>query len=249
MAESTALAQKRDVGITLDMIREITGFELAEIALIRHKMAASMGKPADQVPLLDVALFCQANKELGFSAIINQSHWISRAGKGGFQPGIDGFRAIADRSGCYAGSSEPVFRGTIEWPYKGGKRIVPEYAQVTVWKIVANHKGAFTGEARWVEFVPDENNAFMWAKMPRHMLAKCAEAQALRKAFSLQLGSMPFSADPASQAARLRSWPRRGKRCRNTTRFSQRSPSSCRPVNATLRSHQNCPSNRGAVCQ
>ena len=195
MAESTALAQKRDVGITLDMIREITGFELAEIALIRHKMAASMGKPADQVPLLDVALFCQANKELGFSAIINQSHWISRAGKGGFQPGIDGFRAIADRSGCYALSSEPVFRGTIEWPYKGGKRIVPEYAQVTVWKIVANHKGAFTGEARWVEFVPDENNAFMWAKMPRHMLAKCAEAQALRKAFSLQLGSMPFSAD------------------------------------------------------
>jgi len=40
------------------------------------------------------------------------------------------------------------------------------------------------GVAYWSEYAPplDIKEAFMWRKMPRHMLAKCAEALALRKA-------------------------------------------------------------------
>ena len=194
MAESTALAQKREVVITLDQIRPTDWLRARRDRPDQTQDGGFDGQAGDRCrcstwpssarPIKSSASRPSSTSRTGSAALVRVD-----------SAGIDGFRAIADRSGCYAGSSEPVFRGTIEWPYKGGKRIVPEYAQVTVWKIVANHKGAFTGEARWVEFVPDENNAFMWAKMPRHMLAKCAEAQALRKAFSLQLGSMPFSAD------------------------------------------------------
>ena len=148
-----------------------------------------------KVPLLDVAMFCRACKTLNLDPLVRQAHWITRKGRGALQLGIDGFRAIADRAGNYAGSSEPVFRGTLEH----GKQVVPEYCQVTVWKIVQGQKSAFTGEARWTEFVPDEKADFMWRKMPRHMLAKCAEAQALRKGWALQ--SIDFTPEEEAPAA------------------------------------------------
>jgi hypothetical protein len=194
------MQRRRESGdITFEMIRSMTGFELADLALIRHKMAASMGKQPKDVSMLDLAMFARASKTLGIDPIVNQDYWINREGRGTFQLGIDGLRSIADRAGNYAGSSPPTFRGTLEWRYKGTKDkepqvyIVPEYAQVVVWKIVEGHKAAFTGEARWVEFVPSPGSAFMWAKMPRHMLAKCAEAQALRKGWALQMSGAGFT--------------------------------------------------------
>ncbi|MCI0605326.1 recombinase RecT [bacterium] len=89
--------------------------------------------------------------------------------------GIDGLRAVAERTGTYAGSDDAIFE------YDKSGQV--QKATVTLWKIVKNIRCPFTGSARWIEFCPPDKRAFMWRKMPHGQLAKCAEALALRKAF------------------------------------------------------------------
>jgi hypothetical protein len=71
---------------------------------------------------------------------------------------------------------------------------------VSVWRKDIGR--AFVGEARWDEFVQTKKNGdptHMWRKMSHTMLAKCAEAQALRKAFPQKLGGL-YSDDEMAQA-------------------------------------------------
>lgn len=95
------------------------------------------------------------------------------------QIGIDGFRQMASRYPDFGATSEAEYGPDT----KDGVYTVPTWARIKVFK-----KGLAeptVGTAYWQEYSPDmtQNIAFMWKKMPRHMLAKCAEALALRKAF------------------------------------------------------------------
>ena len=185
---SEALA-KNTSGLTLAMVSEMTGYTLPDIALVYRTVAVG-------APLQELAVFLHACRQLQLDPLLRQAFWIRRrqsdgSTKGTLQVGIDGFRAVAERSGVYAGAEPIEYRGQLEWTYKTKIHIVPELARATVWKVVAGHKAAFVGEASWVEFVPNqEREQFQWARMPRHMLGKCAEAQALRRAFPAQLGSI-----------------------------------------------------------
>ena len=107
--------------------------------------------------------------------------WDNKNGKEIFTPqaGIDGFRAVAERTGKYAGNDDPIFKGEVVM--KGGK--APAEAMVTVYKIVEGVRCPFTATARWTEYYPGEKIGFMWHSKPHIMLGKCAEALALRKAF------------------------------------------------------------------
>jgi len=95
------------------------------------------------------------------------------------QIGIDGYRSMA-------AVSHPDFGGVDEPEYefaKAGDKI-PTMARIRVWKKGFDHPSI--GIAYWDEYAPaDLSNpkCFMWKKMPKHMLAKCAEALALRKAY------------------------------------------------------------------
>lgn len=95
------------------------------------------------------------------------------------QIGIDGYRTLAARNHKdFGGVDEPEF----EFATKGDK--VPTMARVRVWKKGFEHPSI--GVAYWDEYAPanvDDAKAFMWKKMPKHMLAKCAEALALRRAY------------------------------------------------------------------
>ncbi len=115
------------------------------------------------------------------------------------QIGIDGMRSIAARPGNYAGSDEAVFTGSLD--YKGGRQ-VPERATVTVWKLVQGNRVPFTASAWWAEYCPggDKGQDAMWVKMPHVMLAKCAEAQALRKAWPEDLGQI-YTEEEMQQAS------------------------------------------------
>jgi len=182
----TAMARRGDM--TIQHVVDLTGYSLAEIALVSRTVAIG-------APIQELAVFLHACRQLGLDPLLKQAYWIRRKSggemRGTLQVGIDGFRGLADRQGNYAGSSEPVFRG-----YKQlGSLTVPIYAQVTTWKIVHGHRAAFTGEARWDEFYPGEALGAQWRKMPHHMLAKCAEAQSLRKGWPALLGSMAMDAD------------------------------------------------------
>lgn len=114
-----------------------------------------------------------------------------------FITAVDGYRAIANRSGVYAGSDDPVFDNEEK----------PRKATVTVYKMVQGQKCAFTASARWDQYYPSsEKKAFMWKKMPHLMLGKVAEALALRKAFPAELSAV-YTEPEMDQAENQKSEP------------------------------------------
>lgn len=98
-----------------------------------------------------------------------------------FQCSVDYLRAEAADTGEYDGQDEPAFGPADQNGY-------PEYASVSVYK--KDMSRPVTGTARWKEYYPGESMGFMWRKMPFHMLAKCAEVLALRKAFPKRLAGL-----------------------------------------------------------
>lgn len=124
-------------------------------------------------------------EQLQLNPLVRQIHFIKRLTKDGPvitpQTGIDGYRLIANRTGCYAGSDEPVYEYAADQ-----KR--PTKATVTVYKMMQGQRCAFTASARWDEYANAKND--MWNRMPHNQLAKCAEALALRKAFPAELSAL-----------------------------------------------------------
>ena len=122
-------------------------------------------------------------------------------------PGIAEIRTTAHRTGNYAGI-DPVRWGEImvrEFRIEGEDeqrnptaRIIevdfPEYAEVTVYRMVEGQRMPFTAQVFWEESYAtagrdtDLPNT-MWQKRPRGQLAKCVEAAALRMAFPEELGN------------------------------------------------------------
>ncbi len=110
--------------------------------------------------------------------------------------GIDGFRYVAHQTREYAGQDAPVF---VE-----GHNELPFSCTITVhrWSPLANEKVSYTATIYFDEYCQvgkDKNPTRMWAKMPHAMLAKCAEAVTLRKAF-VELGGL-YTPDEMAQAA------------------------------------------------
>jgi len=114
-------------------------------------------------------------------------HFTKRSGKYTPITSIDFMRIRAADTGEYAGSDDAEFNGV---GCEQCNRVdVPTAARVTVWRLVQGQRCAFTATARWSEYKPEQND-FMWRKMPHTMLAKCAEALALRKGFPRQLAGL-----------------------------------------------------------
>lgn len=119
-------------------------------------------------------------------------------------PGIGMYRIQADRSGNYAGADEPVFGPDVteefQDPYNQSAKIkvtYPQWCKYTVYKMVNGQRVAFRAMERWKENYATQSgktecpNA-MWRKRSYAQLAKCTEAQALRKAWP-EIGSEPIA--------------------------------------------------------
>lgn len=111
-------------------------------------------------------------------------------------PGIGLYRIQASRSGEFAGTSEPEFGNDITETLDGIEITYPSWCKVTVKRLMANGIIAeFTAKEFWKENYATKGKDSkspntMWLKRPYAQVAKCAEAQALRKAFP-ELGSQP----------------------------------------------------------
>jgi phage recombination protein Bet len=135
---------------------------------------------ANGAPPLEFEMFIAICNRTGLDPIAKQIYFIQRGGKWSPQTSIDGYRLIAERTGLYAGSDEPVYDS------EDGDH--PGKASVTVWKLVGGQRVPFSASARWSEYKQDTSP--MWKKMPYLMLGKCAESLALRKAFPQELSGI-----------------------------------------------------------
>lgn len=123
------------------------------------------------------------------------------------QATIDGFRVVAERSGVYLGGDQPQWCGADGlWQDVWLDESKPHAARVTVHKAVAGMVGDTTVVAHWKEYAPTGAAAQMWTKMPALMLAKVAEALALRRAFPMVLSGI-YSAEEMAQATPERAVP------------------------------------------
>ncbi len=111
-------------------------------------------------------------------------------------PGIGLYRTQAVRTGAYAGVSEPEFGPDEEFTVGEFKIRVPLWCKVTVRRRLDDGQiGEYTAKELWREnyATAGKDSAVpnaMWKKRPYAQLAKCAEAQALRKAFP-ETGAQP----------------------------------------------------------
>ena len=119
------------------------------------------------------------------------------------QTSIDGFRLIARRAADRSGI-DYAYEDTTWFDDKGGKHEVwlSSQAPAAVKVVVVRNGNRHDAVARYGAYVPtnrDGKPMGLWVSMPDTMIAKCAEALALRKAFPEDLGGL-YTSDEMAQA-------------------------------------------------
>lgn len=142
----------------------------------------------------ELRLFAYACQRTGLDPFSKQIYAIKRGGKMTIQAGIDGLRAIAERTGQLDGSETYWCGDDGEWKdvWLGSKP--PAAAKTVIHRKGSQHP--FVGVARFADYNAGQG---LWSKMGAAMIAKCSEALALRKAFPADMSGV-YSTDEMDQA-------------------------------------------------
>jgi len=142
----------------------------------------------------ELRLFAYACQRTGLDPFSKQIYAIKRGGKMTIQAGIDGLRAIAERTGQLDGSETYWCGEDGTWSdvWLGSKP--PAAAKTVIHRKGSQHP--FVGVARFADYNAGQG---LWSKMGATMIAKCSEALALRKAFPADMSGV-YSTDEMDQA-------------------------------------------------
>lgn len=179
----TALVVNHQDITLLTAVSEETGFGQAKIQLIKEWIARGATDA-------ELALFLHTAHRVGLDPLARQIYFIKRwdsslkreTGKPEFS--IDGLRLIADRTGRYAPGREPKYEERDGALYSATAYVM-KWVQGTWIECAATaHYNEFVQRTR------EGKITTMWQEKPQHMLAKCAEALALRRAFPAELSGL-----------------------------------------------------------
>lgn len=189
----------RDASRTIVMADDAAGFLTGStttppmIQLLKKQVCRPSRRSATNEELALFISVCRRTQLDPFARqICAVFRWDSRLGdeRMSIQTTIDGLRLIAARTREWQG-----FAGDPLWCDDDGnwhdvwlRRDLPRAARVAVWR--AGHREPVTGVAHLEMFRDDRSP--MWAPGTKaaHMLAKCAEALALRRAFPQELSGL-----------------------------------------------------------
>lgn len=176
------------------MTNEITIFDDKQLETIKGMYCK--GLTDDEITVF--MHICQRTKLDPFARqIYAVPRWDSKSGKNvmSIQTGIDGYRLIAERTGKYSPGKEPVFIYDNNGNIKSATAYVKKMTPDGTWHEVA--ATAFFSE--YCQRTKDGKPTQFWFKMGHTMIAKCAEALALRKAFPGDLSGI-YTEDEMKQA-------------------------------------------------
>jgi phage recombination protein Bet len=142
----------------------------------------------------ELRLFAYACQRTGLDPFSRQIYAIKRGGKLTIQVSIDGLRSIAERTGQLDGSQSYWCGSDGVWVDVWLDSKPPAAAKTVIHRKGCAHP--FSATARFADFNAGQG---LWSKMPSVMIAKCSEAQALRRAFPADLSGV-YSTDEMDQA-------------------------------------------------
>ena len=134
----------------------------------------------------------EAAQRTGLSPFSGQIYVALRNGWWKVETSIHGMRSVASQQAEYDGQVGPHWCGEDgQWRDVWTSKEPPVAARVGV--RVKGRRGPTWGVCHFDEFVVNGKDGFpdpFWVKMPRNQVAKCAEAQAIRKEYSHILGGI-----------------------------------------------------------